>query len=335
MTQLRRDPIVGRWIITEDEKPWSPDDFKVTPRAREEITHCPFCAGNESMTPPEIASVRQDKSAPNTRGWQVRVVPNKFPALQIEGSLDKRGVGLYDKTNGIGAHEVIIETPDHSKDLPDLSVEQVRTVLGIYATRSFDLQKDKRFKYMMLFRNYGTEAGATLDHNHAQLIALPLIPKNVLEELEGAAAYYERRERCIFCDILSQEEEDKERILEENDSFIAFCPYVSRFPFEIWIMPKEHKLSFCRSTAKELDALAGLLKNTLRRMQRTLKDPAYNFIIHTGPNDGQEHPGYHWHIEIMPRISRIAGLEWGTGLYVVPTPPEVAARYLKETPITQ
>ena len=331
MTQLRRDPIVGRWIIVEDEAPWQPKDFAVEPHAYEPITHCPFCAGNERMTPPEITAVRPDKSAPDTPGWQVRVVPNKFPALQIEGKLDRRGVGLYDRTNGIGAHEVIIETPDHAKDLPDLSYDEVRVVLETYARRSADLQKDKRFKYIMLFRNYGIAAGSSLDHNHAQLIALPMIPKNVLEELDGSAAYFENKERCVFCDILRQEHEEKERILEENDAFVAFCPYVSRFPFEIWIMPKEHKDTFCTSSPQELDALARILKDTLIRMRRTLNDPAYNFIIQTSPNDGQKHPGFHWHIEIMPRISRIAGLEWGTGLYVVPTPPEIAAQYLKES----
>ncbi len=334
MTQLRRDPIVGRWIIMEDESPWAPKDFAVPPHTHEETTTCPFCAGNEYMTPPEISAVRPDRSAANTPGWRVRVVPNKFPALQIEGHLDRRGEGLYDRTNGIGADEVIIETPDHAKDLPDLTYEEVRLVLETYAQRSADLQKDRRFKYMMLFRNYGFAAGASVDHHHAQLIALPMIPKNVIEELEGSAAYFEYRERCIFCDILHQEKEENDRILDENDAFIAFCPYVSRFPFEVWIMPKEHRNFFCESTPQELGALSHILKDTLGRMKRTLNDPAYNFIIHTSPNDGQEHPGYHWHIEIMPRISRIAGLEWGTGLYVVPTPPEVAARYLKETKTT-
>jgi len=331
MTQLRRDPIVGRWVIVEDETPWQPKDFAVKPHVYEEVSRCPFCSGNEYMTPPEITAVRPDKSAPNAPGWQVRVVPNRFPALQIEGSLDRRGEGLYDRTNGIGAHEVIIETPEHTKDLSDLSYDAVRAVLEVYAGRCADLQQDKRFKYMMLFKNYGVEAGATLDHNHAQLIALPMIPKNVIEELNGSAAYYEYRERCIFCDILRQEQDEKEGIVDENDTFTAFCPFVSRFPFEMWIMPKEHKDFFCASTPQELDSLARILKDTLLRLKRTLNDPAYNFIIHTSPNDGLAHPGYHWHIEIIPRISRIAGLEWGTGLYVVPTPPEVAARYLKKS----
>ncbi|MGE5279887.1 MAG: DUF4931 domain-containing protein [Deltaproteobacteria bacterium] len=330
MTQLRRDPVVGRWVITEDENPRTPADFHVEPHSYEEIAHCPFCSGNERLTPPEIYARRPNGSAPNTPGWQVRVVPNRFPALQIEGTIDRSAVGLYDRTNGIGAHELIIETPEHNKDLPDLPYDHVRAVLETYIQRSVDLQKDKRFKYLMLFKNYGLPAGATMDHNHAQLIALPMIPKNVLEELEGSAAYYDYRERCIFCDILRQEVEEKERILEENDAFTAFCPFVSRFPFEIWIVPKEHRLFFCQTAPEDLDALARILKDTLTRMRRTLNDPAYNFIIHTGPNDGQEHPGYHWHLEIMPRISRIAGLEWGTGLYVVPTSPETAARYLKK-----
>jgi UDPglucose--hexose-1-phosphate uridylyltransferase len=203
----------------------------------------------------------------------------------------------------------------------------------MYAQRSRDLQKDKRFKYIMIFKNYGSAAGATLDHNHSQLIALPMIPKNVLEELNGSGEYYEFRERCIFCDMIRQEIEEKERILSQNNHFISFCPFVSRFPFETWIMPKTHELFYHDITREGVIELAKILKDVLWRMKVALNDPPYNFIIHTSPIDGEERHGYHWHMEIMPRLSRIAGFEWGTGFYVVPTPPEVAIKYLREAQV--
>jgi UDPglucose--hexose-1-phosphate uridylyltransferase len=263
----------------------------------------------------------------------VRVVPNKFPALQIEGNLDRRGLGLFDMSNGIGAHEVIIESPYHNKDMPDLEPWEIEKILRMYASRSLDLAQDKRFKYIMIFKNYGTAAGATLDHNHSQLIALPMIPKNVLEELSGSTEYFEFRERCIFCDIIRQEQDEKERVLAENKYFIAFCPFVSRFPYEMWILPKQHMLSYADISPDEIMELARMLKDVLLRMKTALNDPPYNFIIHTSPIDGEERPGYHWHIEIMPRLSRIAGLEWGTGFYAVQTPPEIAIQYLKKVAV--
>ena len=333
MTELRRDPIVSRWVIIDNTDPKKPEDFQVGPHHYEDATNCPFCYGNEHMTPPEIQAVRHEKTLPNTPGWQVRVVPNKFPALQIEGELDRRGIGIFDLSNGIGAHEVIIETPYHTKDIADLEYAEIEKILEMYCQRSRDLEKDKRFKYIMIFKNYGSAAGATLDHNHSQLIALPMIPKNVLEELTGAGEYYDFRERCIFCDIIRQEIEEKERILAQNKSFISFCPFVPRFPFEVWIVPKAHELSYCDVTHGEVPDLARILKEVLLRMKVALNDPSYNFIIHTSPIDGEERPGYHWHMEIMPRVSRIAGFEWGTGFYVVPTPPEVAIKYLKEAKI--
>jgi len=333
VTELRRDPIVGRWVIMEMDQPMTPKDLHMTPHHYEDAANCPFCYGNEYMTPPEIQAFRNPKTEKNTAGWQVRVVPNKFPALQIEGNLDRRGLGIFDMSNGIGAHEIIIETPYHEKDLSDLEPGEIGNVLKMYCLRSLDLQKDKRFKYLMIFKNYGSGAGATLDHNHSQLIALPMIPKNVIEELKGSGAYFEFRERCIFCDMIRQELDEKERIITQNDHFIAFCPFASRFPFEMWVMPKEHQLSFHDISDGSIASMAGILKEVLVRMKAVLNDPPYNFIIHTSPIDGEERQGYHWHMEIMPRLSRIAGFEWGTGFYAVSTPPEIAIKYLKEAKI--
>jgi UDPglucose--hexose-1-phosphate uridylyltransferase len=269
---------------------------------------------------------------PNSPGWQVRVMPNKFPALQIEGSLERKGLGIYDMSNGIGAHEVIIDTPYHDKNIPDLLDEEVTDILKMYCNRSTDLIKDDRFKYIMIFKNYGPAAGASLEHPHSQLIALPMVPKNVAEELKGAANFFEYRERCIFCDIVSQEMQDKTRIVAENDDFIAFCPFVPRFAFEVWVLPKAHQASFpaAYESEEKIASLARLLKEVLLRLKIALQDPAFNYIIHTAPVYDIDSESYHWHFEIMPTLTRVAGFEWGTGFYVVPTPPELSAKYLRE-----
>ena len=331
MSELRKDPICGRWVIVDTDHPNKPEDFEYEPQIYKGGV-CPFCYGNEAMTPPEIESIRDSSTGPNTSGWQVRVVPNKFPALQIEGDLDRRGIGIYDMSSGIGAHEVLIESPYHQKDIHELLDSEVENFLSMYCRRSLDLAKDKRFKYIMIFKNFGAAAGASLEHPHTQLIALPMIPKNVLDEIKRAHSYFEFRERCIFCDIVRQEQQEKERIILENEDFLSFCPFVSRFPFEIWIIPKKHNERFCRiSQSNEIPALARILKETIARLKAVFPNLSYNFIIHTSPVNGDGGvEGYHWHIELMPKLTRVAGFEWGTGFYVVPTPPELAAKYLRE-----
>jgi len=330
MAELRRDPIVGRWVIVDNEHPNAPKDYEYEqciPKGGD----CPFCFGSEGMTPPEIDSLRDMHTQANTSGWQVRVVPNKFPALQIEGELDKRGIGIYDMSNGIGAHEILIESPYHDKDIPDLLNEEVEQIIAMYLRRITDLERDKRFKYTMLFRNYGAAAGASLEHPHTQIVALPMVPKNVSEELKGAQDYFEYRERCIFCDIIRQETQEKERIILENKSFLAFCPFVSRFPFEIWIIPKNHSGKFSYMSQEDISLFAAILKDTIAKIKKLFVDLSYNFIIHTSPVNGEgDVESYHWHLEFMPKLTRVAGFEWGSGFYLVPTPPEQAAKYLKE-----
>ncbi len=332
MSELRRDPIGGRWVIVDTDHPNSPQDYEYerhTLRGRES---CPFCYGNESMTPLEIDAIRDSGSAANTPGWQVRVVPNKFPALEIEGDLGRKGMGIYDILNGVGAHEVLLETPYHEKDIPELTSQEVENFLSMYARRMQELEKDRRFKYIMVFKNYGLAAGASLEHPHSQIVALPMVPKNVKEEIRGAHNYFEYRERCLFCDIIRQELQDKQRIIVENEHFISFCPYVSRFAFELWITPKNHSACFCRITQAELPALAVVLKETITRLKKLFINVSYNFIIHSSPINGDtDLEGYHWHIEFMPKLTRVAGFEWGSGFYIVSTPPEMAAKLLRET----
>jgi UDPglucose--hexose-1-phosphate uridylyltransferase len=330
LPELRKDPITGRWVIIATERAKRPTDFV---REKVEIRgtgFCPFCTGNETKTPPEIIAYRSDGSSRNAPGWSLRVVPNKFPALGIEGSLNRQGEGLFDKMNGIGAHEVIIETPDHHMTLAMLPQRQIEDVLWAFRDRILDLKKDRRFKYIMIFKNHGEAAGASLEHTHSQLIALPVVPKRVREEVDGAREYFNFKERCIFCDIIRQESESGIRVIADSPEFIAVAPFAPRFPFEIWLIPRVHQSAFEDSQKKEFEQLASMMKDMLMRLDKVLDYPAYNSIIHTSPIPETPNEHYHWHLEIMPKLTKVAGFEWGTGFHINPTPPEESARFLRE-----
>ena len=329
MSELRRDPIIGRWNIIETQGPAGPAEFEVEPPV-DGGGKCPFCPGNEGMTPPEIYAVRPPGGPANAGGWSLRVVSNKFPALKIEGGLDRRGIGVYDLCNGVGAHEVIIETPDHQRQMADLTLAELTAVLGAFKSRSLDLRGDRRLKYTLLFKNFGLAAGASLAHSHSQLIALPIVPKRVHEELKGAARYFEFHERCAYCDLVSQELQEHERLVCDNRSFAAVCPFMSSFPYEIWILPKEHGADFAQMSPEVTADFARILKETLLRLRTTLSNPPYNFIIHTAPIETRQRDEYHWHLELIPKLTKIAGFEWGTGFYINPTSPELAAQLLRE-----
>ncbi|MFQ5712474.1 MAG: galactose-1-phosphate uridylyltransferase [Candidatus Scalinduaceae bacterium] len=330
MPELRKEPVSGRWVIIASERSARPTDFKSTPQPIKR-NFCPFCEGNEAKTPPEIMAYREKGSKANTRGWRVRVVPNKFPALQIEGKQNKHGEGIYDMMNGIGAHEVIIESPKHVLSLTALDNGSVEEVLWCYRDRLIDLKKDKRFVYGLLFKNVGVSAGASLEHSHSQLIVTPIVPQQVINEMAGAETFYKYRGRCLFCDMIQQEIATDSRIVILAENFVAFTPFASRFPFETWILPRTHDSHFENLQKLEIEELANVLKNTLIRLESALKFPPYNYIIHTTPFHINESEYYHWHIEIIPRLTNIAGFEWGTGFYINPMSPEKAAKFLRNT----
>jgi UDPglucose--hexose-1-phosphate uridylyltransferase len=331
MSELRKDPILSRWVIVASERAKRPVDFKPEPAAPPKSTaSCPFCEGNENITPPEIYAIRKPFSAANGRDWMVRVVPNKFPALAIEGNLDKRGKGLYDYMRGIGAHEVIIETPQHAASFAPLPEEQIQYVFHAYQARMADLKKDDRFAYGMIFKNVGDRAGASLEHTHSQLVVTPIIPIRIQQEMKGSENFYQYRGRCIFCDIIHQEVEDDERVVMNDEHFIAISPFASRFPFETWILPKQHLTHFEMIPSHLIPSLARITKQVFMKLEKALNNPAYNMMVHTTPFIMDETEYYHWHIEIIPRITRVAGFEWGTGFYINSVPPEDAAKYLKE-----
>lgn len=345
MPELRKDPISDRWVIISTERGRRPSDFGTLSVAEEaaEVKFCPFCEGNEAKTPAEIVAWRKASSLPNTAGWDVRVIPNKFPALIIEGEVNRTGMGIFDMMSGIGAHEVIVETCKHNQNIPDLPDEHVEKILWAYKQRILDLEKDRRFRYILVFKNYGTAAGASLSHPHSQLIATPITPRYVKLELANSRDYFQEKERCIFCDMIRQELGAGERLVYENEFFVAFAPFASRFPFEVWLMPRRHEYGFQQLPDEERIQMARCLKDILMRLRKTLNDPPYNYVLHTAPNPVPR-PGkpdywgtiaydYHWHIEVIPRLTKQAGFEWGSGLYINPTAPEEAAKYLREVKI--
>jgi len=241
--------------------------------------------------------------------------------------------GIYDRLNGIGVHEVIIESPDHATDLDSLPLQNIEDCLQAFQSRILDLKKNTRLHYILIFKNHGEAAGATLEHTHSQLIALPIVPELVSDELAGARRFFETRNLCIFCAIIAQDKKDGNRVVIENDRFLTLCPYAPRFPFEMWLLPKFHSARFEDMDAEDIAQLARLLKETLLRMRRALDGPPFNLVLHTSPVNGNHGKHYHWHIEIMPKLTKMAGFEQGTGFYINPVFPESAAETLRNIKI--
>jgi UDPglucose--hexose-1-phosphate uridylyltransferase len=328
MPELRKDPVLGRWVIISVERGKRPTDF-ILPAQKKRGGFCPFCPGNEYTTPDEIMAYRKDGTRPNEPGWTLRVMPNKFPALHMEGALNKKGEGIFDKMNGVGAHEVIVETPEHNLTLATITRDAFEQTLWAYYSRLTSLKEDPRIKYVLIFKNEGESAGASLEHSHTQLIALPIVPRTVKDEVQGSKNHFEHRERCLFCDIVYQEVSDGRRVVWENDGYLAIAPYAPRSPFETWILPKEHSSAFSPLDG-DFTGLAEIFQRVVKQFDSILDHPDYNFMIHTSPFNEEQNEYYHWHIEIMPKLTKIAGFEWGSGFYINPTTPEEAARYMRE-----
>jgi UDPglucose--hexose-1-phosphate uridylyltransferase len=324
MPELRRDPVAGRWVIIASERARRPDDFGQEPMLTPRNLPCAFCAGNEGMTPQDIISVRGDGR------WKARVVANKFPALMVEGGLEKRGEGMYDLMNGVGAHEVIIESPRHEVSITGLSEGEVRDVLWLYKQRLLDLRNDYRLVYGLVFKNVKDKAGASMEHTHSQLIATPIVPMQVEAEIRRCSEYFDFRDRCLLCDMIMQEMASGARMVMDTPNFIAFEPFAARFPFETHLMPKRHMSHFEATDDAMLPELARCLRTSIAKIESALNHPPYNYLIHTSPLNSRPLDHYHWHFEIIPRITRVAGFEWGSGFYINTVPPEQAAAFLRD-----
>jgi UDPglucose--hexose-1-phosphate uridylyltransferase len=342
LSELRYDPIKCLWTIIAPERKQRPCEFRVPPREplpRKQPAQCLFEPGYEDRTPPEILAFPCLDGGASGCYWQVRVVPSRFPALRVEGEMKREGVGLFDRVSGIGAHEVIIESPNHWREMADLRIAELTQVFRAYRERLRDLQRDTRLRYVLIFKSKGEAAGASLYHPHSQVLASPIIPPIIVQELRAAKERFDRKERCIFCDMIEQEQRLGERVGVQHDRFIAIHPYASAFPFETWILPLIHQHDFAAASHDDLQGLAAMVRDVLRRLRFLLQDPPYNLVLHTAPcpHPRPGHPSYwstiehdfHWHMELIPQVTRMAGLEWGSGLTVNPTPPEEAARYFK------
>ena len=281
------------------------------------------------MTPPEVLRLSDKSAASRVPNWTVRVVPNKYPALV----LDESATGVADESRaihkGVGTHEVIIESPDHVTDMALLEPIRLEAVLQVYRDRIIELRSDRRFRYILIYKNQGIQAGATLEHVHSQLIALPMIPGLVLEEINGARNYHEKNRRCVFCDATRKETDAGARLVAENARYCVICPFAPRFPYETWILPKQHSSSFERSSQMDDVDLAAILRDTLARLNYKLNGPAFNYFIHSNPPDQEQNDYYHWHMEIIPKLIQVGGFEWGSGSYINIVTPEQSAQSLR------
>ncbi|UCG35677.1 MAG: galactose-1-phosphate uridylyltransferase [Candidatus Omnitrophota bacterium] len=336
MPELRKDPILGRWVIIASERAKELDNFECPAVAPSPLKECIFCKGNEHKVFPETFSLKDER-----QDWRVRVVSSQDSFLQLEGEPWKKGKGPYDFINAIGSHEVIIESPDHVENMADLTEKQITDVFSTYRQRIKELEKNQDLRYVLIFKNYKKGAGGgEIKHTHSQLLATPVNLKRVKEELEGAKFYFKCHERCGFCDMIRQEVGTAQRVVLDEGGFLALVPFASRFPFEVWVMPVTHSPDFYAMSDDQTANLAKVMKKVLLKIKVLLGDPPYNYIIHTAPFR-RPYPGYwstidedyHWHIEIVPRLTQVAGFEWGTGFYICPSLPEEAAKYLKETKV--
>lgn len=292
---------------------------------------CSFCEGREDETAAEILALRRPDTRVDGPGWQVRVIPTE-PAVLAPGQAVVAREGVYASVPGIGAHEVIVETPRHDLDMERYPLDHMVQILGVYRQRLWDLTERQGLPFTQVFRNHGAVAGAISEHAHSQVIATPVETRWLREELEACREYHRSEGRSLFGDLIEQELAERERVVTGNERFIAIAPYASRSPFEVWILPREENPHYLHVRDSDLPDLAAILQKVLWGIKNALEDPPYNFVLHTAPLPaaGEETPSYHWHIEVIPRLTRLAGFEWGTGFYVNPTPPEEAARFLRE-----
>jgi UDPglucose--hexose-1-phosphate uridylyltransferase len=322
MAELRRDPVSGEWIVTE---------YKTT--KGDSVGACPFCPGNEQLTPKAIREYKDTDGS-----WLMRCFPATNPVFVIEVNENKRAEGLYDKMGNVGAHEIIVENRSHTKTLSSFTEKELALLLEAYMERISDLKKDKRFKYVQVFKNHGELAGSYVFHPHSHLLATPIMPHKIEQELMNSKRHYVQKGRCLFCDILNQEMRQNKRVVSINSDFVALCPFASRFPYEVWLVPRSHSESFEEIKEEGVKrSLAAIMLDTMKRIEKLTN--AYTMIVHTSPNRDKgaffdaEAPlaeYFHWHIEIFPRDFKSSKYKQEDEFYVISITPEEAAKALKE-----
>ena len=327
MPEFRKDPVSDHWVIIAPNRAARPEQFASHGPARLPL-RCPFCRGHELDTPAAVATYGWHGLVSGAAEWQVRVVQNKYPALEMVERPLTISSALYEVGPGFGTHEVIVEAPDHVVSFGALDVRQAELVFLAFRDRLLHLRTDPRIAYGQLFKNSGSAAGASLEHTHSQLIGTPIIPTQIQAELARSRAYFDRQGRCVFCDMIREELADGARVVFESDTFVAFCPFASQFPYEVWVVPKRHHCRFESTEDREVRELARTVVEIARRIELALENPAFNFLIHTSPFRLSPVSYFHWHLEFFPRLTKTAGFEWGAGDYINTVSPEDAARKL-------
>jgi UDPglucose--hexose-1-phosphate uridylyltransferase len=336
MPEIRQDPTTKEWVIIATERGKRPHDF-IRRGDKEElppfVASCPFCPGNESQTPPEVLAYTESNKASESN-WLVRVTPNKYPAL-VRGVKMKREEEsrFFRKMDGIGAHEVIIESPYHNRPIPLMNQKEVEDILRAYRERYNALKKDPMIKLIIIFKNHGESAGTSLLHPHSQLVATPVVPMHVRKKYEVATAYFDDTGRCIYCDICEDELTAEKRIVLKTDKFVVFHPFASRSAFETWIAPRRHLSSFGNIPTEDIPDLASMLQISLLKIYKSLNNPDFNFVIHTAPVDDESKSYYLWHIQIIPRLTTVAGFEIGSGIFINTSLPEETAEFIRNVKI--
>jgi len=330
MSEIRKDPLTGRGVIIAPERARRPGQFGCAANP-DPSQACPFCPGNENATPPESWADRAGESQPNRPGWSVRVVPNKYPAV-IAGGADPSNL-TTDRSTGNGVHEVIIENAAHVANLAALDEQQFIRIFHAYRGRLRAWGKDPRWRFRLVFKNQGKRAGATLEHAHAQLIALPFMPAEAAIELTNAGEYYRRSANCYYCELIERELRAQARLVASNAEFIALCPAAPRFAFETWLLPRIHAAAFEESDDAGIAALARISRQVIAALDRLHADPPFNYFIQSLSLDQSERAHHHWQLRLLPQFSRAAGFEWGSGMHINPVAPEDAARLLRDAAI--
>ena len=327
MPELRQNPLNKEWVIIATERAKRPHELarnrNECPPRPSYTANCPFCPGNEHMAPAfSTQIVREGK-------WQVRVVPNKFAALSSEGDVTRRSDGLKRYVSGVGIHEVIIETPDHSQTTALLNDDDAELIVQCYHERYLAISRDPRLDLITIFKNHGAAAGTSLEHPHSQLIATPIISPETRRRMEDAMRFYDSEGQCLFCSVMEEELADRIRIVHETDHFVAFIPYASLSPFAMWIFPRRHMASFGQIHPEEITDLSHILRVVLAKLYHGLGDPDYNYVLRSAPSENRYSRYYHWYVSLIPRLTRVAGFELGSGMYINVTLPEANAEFLR------
>jgi len=332
MPELRQNILLKEWVIISTERSKRPDQLREE-KSPCEVAYppydeqCPFCPGNEEKTGNHVTLDSMEANG----AWQIRVIPNKYPALlPPEDGFSVNTTGFFRRMDGIGHHEVLIEHPQHNLTMALFDVNHVYHILRMYQKRMAYLMSFSYVESVILFRNHGSRAGASLVHPHSQIIALPVIPRDVMARMNESIRYHEEHRSCIFCTMMNEELSAGKRIVAESTYFVAFVPYAAFSPFAVWIFPRKHKSSFLYVTEEELADLAVVLRRVLRKLYYGLNDPDYNYIIRSAPQGYSHTAFFHWYLTLVPRLTRSAGFELGSGMFINPSIPEENAAFLRD-----